>query len=183
MPKSKKSKRDNGGRPPSSSATQLFPPDCIFCGRHNKVNVSGKTERCIKFPVFKDKDEALKEELERNGFPNPEYRSEKLKAKVEAHDIHERIAFAKVNPGDKGCITYNLVYNATISVPDVVTYAYKLASKDKYEYEALLLRGIIQQIFNESKSLPWPPTADDLEVKSSDELLLLDLMKFLNPII
>ena len=80
----------------------------------------------------------------------------------------------------KGCITYNLVYSASISVTDVVTYAYKLGSKDKYEDVALLLRGIIQHTFNESKSLPWPPTADDLEVKSSDELIPLDLMKFLN---
>lgn len=123
------------------------------------------------------------QELERNGFPNPEYRSEKLKAKLQNHDIHEWITFAKVNPGDKGCITYNLVYSASISVTDAVTYAYMLGSKDKYEDVALLLRGIIQQTFNESKSLPWPPTADDLEVSSSDELLPLDLMKFLNLII
>lgn len=204
-------------KPPSSSARQLFSPDCIFCGRL-EVKVSGKTERCIKFPVFKDKDGVLKEptwkqiepralelglhhlhrmvqgedlfakeanfhqscrksfnlkyanhlrdtaqataqatncvtdteqnrnrqnkvvqlaslrllytqELERNGFPNPEYRSEKLKAKLQNHDIHEWIAFAKVNPGDKGCITYNLVYSASISVTDAVTYAYMLHSK------------------------------------------------------
>jgi hypothetical protein len=123
------------------------------------------------------------QELERNGFPNPEYRSEKLKVRLENHDIHEWIAFAKVNPGDKGCITYNLVYSVSISVADAVAYAYKLGSKDKYEDMALLLRRIIQQAFNESKSLPWPPTADDLEIKSSYELLPSDLVKFLNFII
>lgn len=272
---------------PSSSAMQLFPTECIFCGRIEQ-KVSGKTERCINFAVFMDKGGALKEptwkqiepralelglhclhrmvqgedlfareanfhkscrksfnlkyvnhlrdtgqatnraidtdqdrkaaahmkaftavldfiqdqvieqkevvqlaslrlhyvqELERNGFPNPEYRSEKLKTRLENHDIHEWIAFAKINPGDKGCITYNLVYSASISVADAVTYAYKLGSKDKYEDVALLLRRIIQQAFNESKSLPWPPTADDLEVKSSDELLPPDLLKFLNFVI
>ena len=73
------------------------------------------------------------QELERNGFPNAEYRSEKLKARIENHDIHEQIAFAKVNPGDKGCITYNLVYSASISVADAVSYAYQLGSKDKYQ--------------------------------------------------
>lgn len=62
------------------------------------------------------------QELERNGCPNAEYRSEKLKARIENHDIHEQIAFAKVNPGDKGCITYNLVYSASISVADAVSY-------------------------------------------------------------
>ena len=120
------------------------------------------------------------QELERNGFPSPDYRSEKLKARLENHAIHELIAFDKVNPGDKGCITYNLVYSASISVADAVTYAYKLGTKDKYEDLALLLRGIIKQAFNESKSLPWPPTPEDLEIKSSDELLPSDLVRFLN---
>ena len=55
------------------------------------------------------------QELEKNGFPNPEYRSEKLKARLENSDIHELIAFAKVTPGDKGCINYTLVYSASIS--------------------------------------------------------------------
>ena len=60
------------------------------------------------------------QELERNGFPNADYRSEKLKARLQKHDIHEWIAFAKVNPGDKDCIAYNLVYSASISVADAV---------------------------------------------------------------
>ena len=111
------------------------------------------------------------QELERNGFTNPEYRSEKLKSRLEKHAINERIAFSKVNPGDKGCITYNLVYSANISVADAVAYAYKLASKDKCEDMALILRSVIQRAFIESKPLPWPPSADDLEVKSSNELL------------
>ena len=119
-------------------------------------------------------------ELERNGFANLEYRSEKLKSRLENHVIHEWIAFAKVNPGDKGCITYNLVYSAGTSVADAV--AYMLGSKDKYEDVALLLHSVIRE-FKESKSHPWPPSADDLEVKSSDELLPPDLVKFLNYVI
>ena len=102
------------------------------------------------------------QELEKNGFTNPAYRSEKLKARLENHDIHELIAFAKVTPGDKGCITYNLVYSASISVADAVAYAYKLGSKEKYEDVALLLRSSIQQAFKESNPLPWPHSADDL---------------------
>lgn len=42
------------------------------------------------------------QELETNGFPNFEYRSEKLKARLEQHDMHESIGFVYVNPGDKG---------------------------------------------------------------------------------
>ena len=123
------------------------------------------------------------QELEKNGFANPEYRGEKLKARLENHEIHERIAFVNVNPGDKGCITYNLVYSATMSVAEAVAFAYKLGSKDKYEDVALLLRSSIQQAFKDSEPLPWPPSADDLEVKSSDELLPSDLLKFLNYVI
>ncbi len=45
---------------PSSSVLQLFPPKCIFCGRH-EVKVLGNTDVCITFPIFKDKNRALKE--------------------------------------------------------------------------------------------------------------------------
>ena len=123
------------------------------------------------------------QELERNAIPSPDYRSEKMEAGLENHDIHELITFAKVNPGDRGCITYNLLYSDSISVEDAVTYAYKLTTKDKYEDLALLFRGIIKRTFKESKSLPWPSTPDDLEIKSSDELLPPVLVKFLNILI
>ena len=272
----------------SLSAMRLFSPECIFCEKL-EVKMHGKTERCIKFPMFKDKDGTLKEptwkqiepralelgnsrlhrkvqsedlfareaqfypscrnsfnlmyanylrdtartlnsdkletdqerkasvhrqaftavldfiqdsvigqknvvllsslrliyikELERNGFPNAEYRGEKLKARIENHAIREQIAFAKVNPGDKGCITYNLVYSASISVAEAVSFAYQLGSKDKYQDVAQLLRSSIQRAFKEAKPLPWPPSADDLEVKSSDEVLPSDLLKFLNYVI
>ena len=66
---------------------------------------------------------------------------------------------------------------------DAVVYAYKLGSKDKYEDVALLLHSLIQRAFKELKLLPWPPSADDLEVKSSDELIPSDLVKFLNYVI
>ena len=44
----------------SSSAIRLFPPECTFCEKL-ELKLSGKTERCIKFPMFKTKDEALKD--------------------------------------------------------------------------------------------------------------------------
>uniref|UniRef100_A0ABM0MB20 Phospholipase B-like n=1 Tax=Saccoglossus kowalevskii TaxID=10224 RepID=A0ABM0MB20_SACKO len=120
------------------------------------------------------------QELERHGIANPAYRSEKLKDCLENHDIYKSIAFAKVNPGDKGCITYNLVYSTNMSVADVVTYAYKLGSKDKYHEVAELLCTKMNQAFNQSQPLPWPPTADDFELHSPDALLPAELVKFLN---
>ena len=103
-----------------------------------------------------------------------------MKSRLEDHDIHERIAFAKVNPGDHGCVSYVLVYNANISVAEAVADAYRLGSNDKYEEVAMLLRVVIQEAFKKSKSLPWPPTVDDLDIDPSESLLPSELMQFLN---
>ena len=116
-------------------------------------------------------------------FSKPDYRSEMLKDRLQNHEIHKFIAFAKVNPGNKGCISFYLVYNASVSVADAVTYAYKLGSQDKYEDVALLLSCLIQQVFCESRLLPWPPTAEDLEVHSLNDVLPTDLIKFLSAVI
>ena len=112
------------------------------------------------------------QELERTAFPSPDYRNDILKAGLESHDIHELIAFAKVNPCDKGCITYNLVYIASISVQMQWSTHINLGSKTSVKTWLCS--------FNESKSFPWSPTPDDLEIKSSDELLPPDPVKFLN---
>ena len=122
-------------------------------------------------------------ELEKNGFPNPEYRGEKLKARLENHPINENISMIKFNPGDKGCITYHLVYSSSLSVADAVAYAFKLGSRDNYHDVAVNLHRIILKSFNDSESLPWPPTADDLEVKSPDEFLPPELVMFLKCVI
>ena len=63
--------------------------------------------------------------------------NEKLKARLENFQINQFIAFAKVNLDDKGCVTYNLVYSASISVAVAVAYIYKLGSTDKYKDVAL----------------------------------------------
>ena len=122
-------------------------------------------------------------ELERCGFPNQDYRSEKLKIRLQKHEINECIAFTKVIPGDKGCITYNLVYSTSISVAEAVTYAYGLGSKDKFKDVALYLRSVVHGMFNDSTPLPWPPTADELDARQSEEYLPTDLIKFLKTLI
>ena len=43
-----------------STPTVLFPPECIFCQKL-EIKVSGKTERCVTFPTFKNNDGGLKE--------------------------------------------------------------------------------------------------------------------------
>ncbi len=114
-------------------------------------------------------------ELEISGFPNVNYRSEKLMSRLQSHAVGEKIAFTKVS--DKGCISFYLVYSSSITLADAVTVAYKLGSTDKYEDVAFLLRSLILRAFIQSEALPWPPTADDLE---ADAILPTQLTHFLN---
>ncbi|KAG1715023.1 ABC transporter C family member 8 [Nymphon striatum] len=123
------------------------------------------------------------QELERCGFPNPDFRSDKLKTRLERHTINECIAITEVFSGDRGCIAYNLVYSTSISVAEAVTCAYRIGSKDKFEDVALHLRSVVQGMFNESIPLPWPPTADELDARASEEYLPTDLVKFLSTLI
>ena len=44
----------------------------------------------------------------------------------------------------------------------------------------MLFRDIINWTFNDSKPLSWPPAPTDIEIKSIDELLPPDFLKFLN---
>ncbi|KAG1672173.1 hypothetical protein GQR58_016074 [Nymphon striatum] len=123
------------------------------------------------------------QELERCGFPNPDFRSDKLKTRLERHTINECIAITKVFSGDRGCIACNLVYSTSISVAEAVTCAYRVGSKDKFEDVAWHLRSVVQGMFNESTPLPWPPTADELDARASEEYLPTDLVKFLSTLI
>ena len=123
------------------------------------------------------------QELERCGFPNPDFRSDKLKTRLQRHEINEHIAFTKVLPGDRGCMTYNLVYSTDISVAEAVTYAYRLGSRDKFDDVALYLRSAVQEMFNESAPLPWPPTADELDARATEEYLPSVLVKFLSTLL
>ncbi|KAK3748756.1 hypothetical protein QZH41_020323 [Actinostola sp. cb2023] len=82
------------------------------------------------------------QELERNGFPNPEYRSEKLRARLENHDIRELIDFAKVNPADE------LEVNSTDEIlpPDLVRFLNYVVSGDENERKCEKTRRIVLSI-------------------------------------
>ena len=55
-------------------------------------------------------------------------------------------------------------------------------SKDKLEDIALHLLGNIRKGCQDSKTLPWPPHMDDLDIKV-DEVLPPDIVKFLTLLI
>ena len=121
-------------------------------------------------------------ELDRIGYPQSEYRSEQLKMCLQKHKISEYITFANVNPGNKGFVTYNLIYSKTITINDAIAIAFRLGSRNKHEDVALYLRSIIQRAFNESKMQPWPPSADDLQ-NSSEDGICAELAQFLSLVI
>ena len=103
--------------------------------------------------------------LQENNCPNPHYRSQKLLHRLQKHVISEKISFTKVSPGDKGCITFILIYSNDITVADVVAFTNRLTPTDKFADVALLMGSLIQRTYKESQDLPWPPTADDMHIK------------------
>ena len=62
-------------------------------------------------------------------------------------DISFKILFTKVDPGDSGCVSFYIVYNASITVTDAVSRAYKLAKTCKTKDVALHMRGLIRRAF------------------------------------
>jgi hypothetical protein len=119
------------------------------------------------------------EELKRNGYENPNYRNQTLFKRLQKHPINENISFTKVDRDKGAAVSFMLVHSSSITVSDALAQAYSLGSADKYQDVALLLRGLILRAFKESKDLPWPPTANDMEL-NAESLLPPDLVRFLS---
>ena len=117
--------------------------------------------------------------LEEKGYPSPEFHSDKLISRLQNHEISQSISFTKINPGDEGARSYFLIYNNKTTVAEALGVAYKLGSTDKFSDVALDLHKQILEAYKNSKKLPWPPTHDDMEIKSKD-LLPEKLINFLN---
>ena len=123
-----------------------------------------------------------KEELISLGCPNTDYRNEKLKARLENHEIFDSIAFTKFTPGDKGCLRYNLVYSAQMSTENAISHAYQLAYRNTKDEMGQSLRKTVLQSYQNAKEIPWPPTADDLDPMASN-ILPPDIIAFLTVLI
>lgn len=116
--------------------------------------------------------------LDETRFANANFRSDRLKRKLEKHPIlGPKLVFTKVQPQNSSWPFY-LVYSFSISVDEAVTQAYHLASRDAIKDVALLLRGVIERAFKESKDLQWPPSASALEV--TDSVIPDELKRFLS---
>lgn len=100
--------------------------------------------------------------------PNKKYRNEKLKRRMENHpEISSKIAFTKINEDDQGYFSFYIVYSSDLSVDETISLTYKLANADEIKDTAHHLHGTIIKAYKESKNIPWPPTADDLDVNSN----------------
>ena len=68
--------------------------------------------------------------LEENGFSCPQFCGNKLRQLLSNHEIGSQIAFTTFHPGNKGFISYVLIYNANLTVADAVKFTYELDLKD-----------------------------------------------------
>jgi len=111
-------------------------------------------------------------------FPNPNYRSENLKAKLEKDVTYcGKLSFCKLGNQFTSCI----VYSSDIDVNCAVKSAYELGSIDMIQDAAMYLHQLIMRHFEESEELKWPPTPKDLE--NSDGIIPPQLEKFLSYVI
>ena len=83
------------------------------------------------------------DELEKTDFPNPNYRSSKLKAKLEHSDLKNILGFSLLNKGDSTFSTY-IVFNSGIDVDTAIRSAYDIGSKDHIIDVAMYLRKKIR---------------------------------------
>ena len=83
------------------------------------------------------------DKLEEKGYPNKEYQSEKLLHRLKNNEMSEAIRFTKINPGDKGCFSFYLIYSNRITLDDALAFAYKLGSTDKFTDVAFFIHALI----------------------------------------
>lgn len=119
------------------------------------------------------------DELRRSGYEDSNYRSEKLLNRLRKHPINNHLSFTKVDRDEGGSVSFWLVYSSNITVANALAQAYALRSKDRYQDVAFRLRDLILRAYKNSKNIPWPPTANDMEL-SSEEILPPDLVRFLS---
>ena len=66
-----------------------------------------------------------------------------------------------------------------MTVNEAIVSSYLPGTTDTLRDAAITLRTLIKKAFDESTSLKWPPTADELGALTQDQLTE-ELLKFLN---
>jgi hypothetical protein len=110
--------------------------------------------------------------LQESPFPNPNYRSENLVAKLKK-SYPQSLSFAQFAKTGE----FQFVYSSAISAETAVCKAYELSITESTRDVALHLRNEVKNAFESSDALRWPPTARDFDV--SESVLPEELEKFL----
>ena len=117
--------------------------------------------------------------LSETDFANPQFRSLKLKDKLEKDNtLSHLVDFVKV-PSSRAPIY--IVYAKSISVSEAVSKAYQLAHRDMLKDVALDLAATIKTAHRNSSKLKWPPTARDLVADEAE--IPHDVLRFFTLVI
>ena len=112
--------------------------------------------------------------LDETPYSNTEYRSCKLKTKIEKHlEFQGVIGFCPIKDGHSSF----LVFNTKMDIQKAMESSYKLGQKEKIMESAELLRNDVVNSFSEVDEMTWPITVKDLDYTS---ILPTTLEKFLS---
>lgn len=117
-------------------------------------------------------------ELAKTPYANDNFRSEKLKTKLQ-QKYGEMLLFCEMNTA--GTYQSQLVYSSAMDVQTAVRESFRLGAIDVIENTGTLLRQSIIDKQEESPELKWPPNPSDL--CDPNELLPESLVKLLSHII
>ncbi|KAL5014823.1 hypothetical protein ScPMuIL_000962 [Solemya velum] len=112
-----------------------------------------KCERLVKLMEL---CQVYKTKLEEVGHPNPNYRGENLKTKLEKH-YAGIISFCFLGP-----FRSYVLYRSDADISNAIRKAYELGSRDMIEETGAHLNQEIWTAFETSDELTWPPTAQTL---------------------
>ena len=123
---------------------------------------------CQKVVHLSDLQAIYVSHLAKTPFPNPNYRGEKLKTKLEkCEEFQDLIDFCPMRREPCGRFSSFLVYNVKTDIKEAMMSAYGLGQKDKILEVAELIRSEILKKFHTTDEMPWPVTVSDLNLSSS----------------
>ncbi|KAH3820997.1 hypothetical protein DPMN_122750 [Dreissena polymorpha] len=77
----------------------------------------------------------------------------------------------------------SVMFNASISVAEAIGSGLNFGLTSKQGEVAIDMHKSLKQAFVDAKPLPWPPTADDFEGYSPEDIIPKELLSFLTKLI
>lgn len=114
-------------------------------------------------------------------FPNPNYRTGKLKSRLMRHkDYSEKLSFVNLDRRG-GKLQSELIFSNETNLAEAVKNGYMLGCSNMIDDVGNFLHRVITDAFEKGDPLPWPPTASYLQMV--DDPVPEDLQRFLHHII